>query len=358
MQPNLEKIKNLCVHATLTVKETLKRMDEVGAKILFVVNPEQKLLGSVTDGDIRRWILREGSLQEAIHSMYHSKPKYVEVGYDVATTQTMMLQNKIEALPIVDKAGILVDVLFWNDLFSGEAKHAVKSLNVPVLVMAGGRGTRLDPFTKILPKPLIPIGEKPVVEVILDSFADFGCADFYLTLNYKGKMVQSYFENSDCKHRIQYLWEEVPCGTAGSLSLAFDVIDAPHLFVSNCDILVKADYLDFFNFHLSNNNDITLIGSMQHFAVPYGVIEMKNGGALDKIVEKPEYDFLVSTGMYLIKKEVISLIPSDAPFDFPDLIGKVKQANGKVGVYPVSQQSWLDMGQWQEYRNAIKGFEK
>ncbi len=356
-KPMNGKLEKFLVSNKSTVKEAIKRMDDTGEKILFAVDANDKLCGAITDGDIRRWILKEGSISENIARMYNASPQMVHEHYDEKSVRKMMISKRIGGLPVVDKNHHVVDIIFATDLLSGHLRKRKSNLNVPVLVMAGGKGTRLDPFTKILPKPLIPLGDKPIVEVIMDRFAEFGCHDFYLTVNYKGKMIQSYFDNSDCKHNIHYVWEDVPYGTGGSIRLAAPKIKAPHIFISNCDIMIKGDYNDIFNFHTSKKNDITIIGSMQHVSVPYGVLEMRNGGILHDIIEKPEYDLLVNTGFYLIKREVIKLIPKNTKFDFTDLIKKVKQQGGNVGIYPVSQQSWVDIGQWQEYHNAIKALE-
>lgn len=353
-----DNIELLLVKDDVVIKEALKRMGEAGEKILFVVDGDHKLLGTITDGDIRRWILGEGSLLANVGQLYNRSPKYVKIGYDISLARKVMIDEKIEALPVVNEAHKLVDMLLWNNIFAGDVRPKRSKLTLPVLVMAGGKGTRMDPFTRILPKPLIPLGDKPIIEIILDSFSSYGCDDFYLTLNYKGKMIQSYFDNAECKYNIKFIWEDKPCGTAGGIKLAADDIDAPNIFVSNCDILVKADYNDICNFHKEKGNDITIVGSMKYFTVPYGVLALKNGGTLSEITEKPEYDFLVNTGMYIIKKNIVEYIPADTVFDFPELIRKVKAAGGKIGVYPIGQHAWIDVGQWQEYHTAIKEFER
>lgn len=356
--PFSRKIENLRIRKTLSVKQALKQMGVGGEKILFVVDDGNRLLGTLTDGDIRRWILKEGNLGDPVCGLYQRSPVALGPQYDLAQVKEIMIREKIEVIPVTDENGILIDSLFWSDIFSEQPRGPRPSLAVPVLVMAGGKGARLDPFTKILPKPLIPLGDKPIVEIVMDRFAEFGCRDFYLTVNYKGKMIQSYFENEVCPHEIHFIWEEAASGTAGSLRLAKDQIDAANLFVTNCDILVTADYADIFEFHQTHQNDITVVGSVQHFEVPYGVIEMKNGGLLQKIIEKPEYDFLVNTGFYVIKKSVIDLIPTAGVFDFTDLIAKVKEEGGRVGVYPVGQDSWMDIGQWADYKKALKKLER
>ncbi|OGK95282.1 MAG: hypothetical protein A2X36_02330 [Elusimicrobia bacterium GWA2_69_24] len=351
-------VAKLLVQEHLPVREALKQMDLAGAKILFVVDERQRLRGALTDGDIRRWILGEGSLHEPVDRVCNRQPKAVRKGTDSAAIRELMLHQKIEAVPVLDQDDAVLDVLLWTDVFSGESAPAQPGLGLPVVVMAGGRGTRLEPFTKILPKPLIPVGDKPIIELIMDRFAEHGCREFYLTLNYKGKMIQSYFDHADCPHSVKFVWEDEFLGTAGSLRLTAPLIEAPHLFVSNCDILILADYADIYSFHLQRGNDVTVVGSMQHVSVPFGVLQVKNGGYLDAIVEKPEFDFLANTGMYLLRAGVIDLIPPDTKTDFPELLARVKATGGKVGVYPVSAQSWTDIGQWQEYRTALKKLEQ
>lgn len=350
-------IKKYCVSEHVTIKDALKQIGVAAVKMVFIVDTQDKLVGSVSDGDVRRWLLNGESLTENVSRIYNHYPKTVTEPYDVQDIKQLMLKYRIEVIPVV-KNDILVDVLLWSDVFSGMAHHHEAKLNVPVLVMAGGKGTRMDPFTRILPKPLIPLGDKPIIEIILDNFSSFGCSDFLVTLNYKGKMIQSFFDSAESSYPIRFFWEEKPCGTAGGIRLAKEAIAADDFFVSNCDVLVKADYNDIYHFHTENNNDITIVGSMKHFTIPYGVLELKNGGVLQNIIEKPEYDFLVNTGMYVIRKKVIDAIPENEKFDFPQLIEKVQQLGGKVGVYPIGQHAWIDIGQWQEYHEAIKSFEK
>ena len=341
------------ISSDITIKEALKKIGDVGERILFVADDTRRLLGTVTDGDVRRWILKEGTLNERVEKIYNRTPTYVSEGYDAVWVKRMMLKTKIAVLPVVDTGNRLINVLFWSDIFSEEFNPEVQRLRIPILVMAGGKGERLDPFTKILPKPLVPVGEKPIVEHILKQFSKYGCDEFYMTVNYKGKMIQSYFDNADSDYKIKYIWEDKPLGTAGGIGLACKIIDAPQFFVSNCDIVIKADYADILRHHEENDNMVTIVGSMKHFTIPYGVLAVKNGGVLEEISEKPEYDYLVSTGLYLIHRNIAELIPPGVKFDFTDLITKVKTFGGKVGVYPISQHSWADVGQWKEYRKLM-----
>lgn len=351
-----EKLKKLLVPESISIKQALRKMDEGGEKILFVMDDLQKLKGTLTDGDIRRWLIHEGALEELISEITRKNPKTLTQQDGIEKAREIMIEAKVEVLPVIDSNGRLLDAYFWNDIF-GESHHTSQTkIEAPVFIMAGGKGVRLDPFTKILPKPLIPLGEKPIVEVIMDHFARYGCRSFYLTVNYKGKMIQSYFESAECGYDVHLIWEENPLGTAGGLIYAKD-LNAPSFFVTNCDVVIKADYVDIWQYHHQTNADITVVGSMRHFSVPYGVLETRNGGFLERIIEKPEYDFLVNTGLYVIRKDVLRHVPESKPFDFPDLIGMVKASGGKIQVYPISQKSWLDAGEWQEYRNTLKELE-
>lgn len=219
--------------------------------------------------------------------------------------------------------------------------------------MAGGKGARLDPFTRILPKPLIPFGNDPVIKVIMDEFGKFGMNDFYISLNDKGRMVKAYFHDHDMDYRIEYIEEDKPLGTAGALKCLDGKMDGT-FFVSNCDIIIQADYVSIFDFHKKGSYDLTLVGSMQQYTIPYGICDIDNGGVLKGIREKPEYDFLVNTGLYLLEPAIPQYIPENEYFDMTDLIKKIQDNGLKVGVFPISEKSWIDVGQWAEYKNTIK----
>ncbi|MGB3058012.1 MAG: sugar phosphate nucleotidyltransferase [Candidatus Omnitrophota bacterium] len=346
-----QRINEIQVAEAETVKAAMKQMDRVGLKILFVVDSEKKFKGTITDGDFRRWILKGNSIDTDISEVFQRNPIVFREKYDEEKVKEILVKERIEAVPIVDKTGKLVDVLFWEDLFGEKCRITTKKLDAPVVIMAGGMGARFSTVTKILPKPLIPFGEKPVAEVIMDNFAIFGCRKFFLLLGYKGGMIQSYFDNADMGYCLVYKFEDKPSGTAGALRLLKDELVADSFFVSNCDIVIKADYADIYDFHIKNRCDITIVSAMRHFVVPYGVMEMTAGGDMKALTEKPEYDFLVNTGMYLVNKNVLSLVSDEGEFHFTDLIRKAQESKGKVSLYPVSEKSWFDIGQphlWEE----------
>ena len=350
-------LKHVQIGEDMSIKEAMRQMDSTAFKILFVVDKHDRFLGTVTDGDFRRWILSQGSLEDAVVRVCNkSSIVFSSDKYDISTVEKILIENRIEAVPLVDENRYIVDVLFWEDLFGGDFVKQKRKLNVPVAIMAGGMGTRFSTVTKILPKPLIPFGEKPIVEVIMDNFADFGCKNFYLLLGYKAAMIQSYFENSTSGYFPVYKLESEPGGTAGALRLLDGESLGEVFFVSNCDIIIKADYADIYDFHVANRHDITVVTAMRHFVIPYGVMETTTGGSLKVITEKPEYDFLVNTGMYVVNREVLSLIPKKDKFHFTDLLKKAQKNNRKVGVYPVSEKSWFDIGQPELWETSTSDF--
>jgi len=349
-------INDLKVDKKISIKEAMKQLGETSEGILFVVDSKNRLFGSLTSGDIRRWILSKGSIKDHVSEACNKKSMYVEDGsYNIETVKEAVISNRLEAVPVLDDKRLIIDILFRNDLFDKRHKQQKKKVSLPVVIMAGGRGERMDPFTKILPKPLIPLGEKPAVELVMDHFHENGCADFFLTLGYKGEMVKSYFDNSKISYKIKYIWEKKPLGTAGALKLLHNQLPQT-FFVSNCDIIIKADYSDIYNFHVNNKNVITIIASLKHFVIPYGIIELSHKN-LKKITEKPEYEFLVNTGMYLIENKAVELIPRSKRFDMTDLIKKAKNKKQKVGIYPISEKAWMDIGEWEKYKETIKKFE-
>jgi len=244
----------------------------------------------------------------------------------------------------------------WAKAFGNNRKSENQELDAPVVIMAGGRGTRLEPFTKVLPKPLIPVGDKTVIDHILDKFRAYGVCEFYLTIHHMSKILRAYFEEKNPDYSIDFTEETEPRGTAGSLKLLKDRLNKP-FFVSNCDIIIQADYSDIYSFHTNNGYDITLVASARQFNIPYGICVLNVSGSLERIQEKPNYNLLVNTGLYVLNPDVINLVPDDGLFHITHLMDKVKENNGIIGVYPVSEKAWVDVGQWAEYRKVLKVIE-
>jgi dTDP-glucose pyrophosphorylase len=353
----MKKAERALIKADLSIRKTLKLMDESGETTLFVIDISGKLLGVTTNGDIRRWILKNGSLNEVISNAMSRKPVTLREGYspqELENAKKIMALKGIESIPVVNRDIRVVSIIRWRDFFKVKfGRH--KPINAPVIIMAGGEGERLSPFTKVLPKPLIPIGEKPIIELIMEQFEEYGCKKFYLSINYKSNLIKAYFSDLKHNYEIKYVMEQKPLGTVGSLHLLKNKIKST-FFINNCDILIKADYTDISKFHKENKNKITLVSSMKHYTIPYGVCEIANGGALKAIKEKPEYDFFVNTGMYVMEPEVLNDIPENKHYNITDLIKKYMERHQKIGVYPVSEKSWIDIGQWEELQKTLMEF--
>lgn len=352
----MKELKALLINPDLSIRKTLERMDGSGAGILFVVAKDNVLRGVVTDGDLRRWILKGKSLAEPISRAMHDNPVVLKAGHTSSEARDLMLLHRIECVPVVDGQKRVLSTVRWTDFFE-KNKSDVKKENIPVIIMAGGEGQRLAPLTHILPKPLVPIGEKPIIDLIIDRFVAYGSHDFYLSLNYKSLIIKAYFQEKGQQktHTLRYLEEKKPLGTAGSLGLPGAMMEKT-FWVSNCDILIDADFSDVLRVHRKDKNAITLIGSIKHYTIPYGVCKLGTNGELDKINEKPEYDFLVNTGVYVIEPTVLRYIPKNKAFDFTDLINVALKKGEKIGVYPVSEKSWMDMGEIEELKKMSRQF--
>lgn len=348
--------KKFLISPGCSIKTAMKQLDLSHGKILFLIDERNKLIGSLSDGDIRRWILSGGDLESKVENACHLHPFSVTKGYDTELVKKEILDKKFSAVPILDFDGSILDILFWDEILEDSKwTPEIKVLDCDVLIMAGGQGSRLEPFTKILPKPLIPIGDKAIIELIIDKFLKFSVKHFYISIYHKAKIIKSYFEEQSPSYLIDYLEEEMQLGTIGALSLLKGKLNKP-LIVANCDVLIDIDYAEFLEFHQNNKFDISIIASVVHHKIPYGICEIENGGILTKLIEKPEYSFLVSTGMYIINPNLIDLIPQNTFYHVTEFIDKVQSQGGKIGVFPISANSWVDTGEWHEYKKTLERF--
>ena len=347
-------MESLLIDPNATIKSALEKLNLASEKCLMIVGNNNKLLGTITDGDLRKSILKGLSFNESIISIYNSNPTYVlEDSYNETDIRSIFLEKKFDLIPVINRDGIVVNYVAWKEVFEDEESKHMRSLDVPVVIMSGGKGTRLEPFTKVLPKPLVPIHEKPIIEHIIERFTDVGVNQFVLTINYKARIMKAFFEELNPDYTVDFIIEKEPLGTAGSLKFLEEKFDSPFL-VTNCDIIIKTDYPKLYEFHQKNNYDITLVASMKNFTIPYGTCELTGEGYLKHINEKPEYDFLVNTGLYVLNPDVLSIIPEGKLYHITHLIEDIKNQGKRVGVYPISDDAWIDVGQWAEYQNAVE----
>ena len=336
-----------------SIRDAIRKMDEGGIGFISVVEKNDIVKGIVTDGDFRRAVLNGIQLSEKVSKIYNLDFIRLNEDYSKTEAENVFRNTKVKHIPII-KTGKLLNILTEDDFFEikNDYINVKDRIDLPVVIMAGGMGTRLDPLTRILPKALIPIDNKAMIEVIMDEYAKFGMKKFYISINHKGKMIRAYFEDHESDYSFKYITEVKPLGTAGALKFLKGKINTP-FFVSNCDIIIKDDYIKIYDFHKNGEYALTLVASMQNHVIPYGVCEIENGGDLKSIIEKPQYDFLVNAGMYLLETSVLTFIPENEFFHITHLIEKLQEEGLKIGVYPVSEKSWIDVGQWREYNENL-----
>lgn len=347
-----ERISRRVIDSHKTIIQTMELMDDEFAKSLLVFEGDM-FLGMITNGDLQRAIIANKPFDTAIGTIVdNTKKKYASTEDQEEVIKAWMLEVRAEMMPVIDPSGRLVKVIFWNDLFDEPQKDNRKTINLPVVIMAGGKGTRLKPLTNIIPKPLIPIGEKTILEEIMDRFEGIGCHKFYMSVNYKSDMMRFYLDQLEHKYDVDFFKEDKPLGTIGSVSLLKGKIDSP-FFVSNCDIVIDQDMRDVYDYHCENHNDLTIVTAVKSFRIPYGVIETGEDGLMTTLKEKPELTYMINTGVYILNPECIDEIPEGEFFHITQLMEKIKIRCGRVGCFPVSEHAWSDMGEWSEYLKMI-----
>ena len=347
----IDKITNRVIAPTTSLLETMKVMDEIMVKTLFVLQGEQ-FEGIVTLGDIQRAIINNVALKEPVSHILDKNKIYGHILEGDESIKEKMRKMRAEVMPILDGNGELVDVWFWNDLFKKTELTQREKIDLPVVIMAGGKGTRLKPITNVIPKPLVPIGDKTILETILDQFEEIGCTKFYMSVNYKADIMKYYLHQLDHQYDIEFFQEDKPLGTIGSVSLLKGKITTP-FFVSNCDSINEQDYRDVYDYHVNNHNDLTIVTMVKSFKIPYGVIETGEDGLMVALSEKPELTYQVNTGVYILNPSCIDEIPEGEFFHITHLMERIKSRGGRVGCFPVSEHAWKDMGEWPEYLKMI-----
>jgi len=351
MMQIVNRLGNSIVSLDNTLLEAMKLMDEVGVKTLFVLK-ENHFEGIITLGDIQRAIIKNIALNEPVSRILDRNKVYGYVSEGDESIKEKMRKMRAEVMPILDEKGELVDVWFWNDLFKKTELSQREKIDLPVVIMAGGKGTRLKPITNVIPKPLVPVGDKTILEVIMDQFESIGCHKFYMSVNYKADMMKYYLSQLDHKYDVEFFMEDKPLGTIGSVSLLKGKITTP-FFVSNCDSINEQDYRDVWDYHVNNHNDMTIVTMVKSFKIPYGVIETGEDGLMVSLSEKPELTYQVNTGVYILNSSCIEEIPEGEFFHITHLMEKIKARGGRVGCFPVSEHAWKDMGEWPEYLKMI-----
>lgn len=350
---NCEKTK---ISGAATLRDAIASLNNSASGIALVVQDDGRLIGVVTDGDIRRGILKGQSLDEPVSGICNRSPRYLRDGESCARAEELCLKHVVRRIPVLDADDRPVGLYYIEDFVeAGGAVARVEPKSNPVVIMAGGKGTRLDPFTRILPKPLIPIGNKAAIEVILDRFHAAGFGRFLLSVNYRKEFIKTYFtELHPLPYALHFVEEDQPLGTIGALGLMKAMLQETFI-VTNCDMLLEPNWAEVLRFHKDRRFAITVLGGLRSIEVPYGVIEVEKE-MFKGIREKPQYNHLVNLGVYVCEPNVPELIGANERLDATALLDRARDAGLRVGVHPILN-NWHDIGQWEEYRSLLRHLE-
>ncbi|WMN10914.1 nucleotidyltransferase family protein [Marivirga salinae] len=330
-----------------TVKEALAKLDLLAADaILFVVDEDQKLVGSLTDGDVRRGLLKDMSINQKVVDFIQPTPKFIiKSNYNVEDLDYFRKAN-LKIIPVLNDSHQVVNVINFRFLKS--------YLPIDVIIMAGGKGTRLKPLTDKIPKPLLKVADKPIIEHNIDRLISYGIDDFWLSINYFGNQLKDYFKNGESKGvQIDYVTEDKPLGTIGAVR-AIKNLKHDTVLITNSDILTNLDYEDFYKDFIQSDADLSVVTIPYEVLIPYAVLETEKE-RVKSFKEKPTYTYYSNGGIYLIKKELLNLIPENEFYNATDLMAELIKQGKKVKSYPLIGY-WLDIGKHEDFKKAQEDF--
>ena len=339
-------MRNYRDHLILTgtlIKEALIQLTKLGPDIiLFIVDENEKLLGSITDGDVRRGLIKGISLHSSVDVLVRDIPKFIKKGEIDIKKIINYRENGYKIIPLVDSNNIVLNILNFANTNS--------FLPLDVVIMAGGRGIRLSPLTDSTPKPLLKIGNKPILEHIIDRIALFGIRDIFISINYLGNQIKDYFQNGESKNiDIKYIEEDTPLGTIGSVR-NIEKFDHDYVMITNSDLLSNINYEDFFLDFIEKDADMSIVTIPYNVNIPYAVLETNNNKIIN-FKEKPTYTYYSNAGIYLFKKSILEKIPKNTFYNATDLLEELIMNTNKVYSYPLIGY-WLDIGNPDDYAKA------
>jgi dTDP-glucose pyrophosphorylase len=345
------KIEEICLKKDKTILEAMRVIELSPARIVLVVDDNRKLIGTVTDGDVRRGLIKSIGTSGQIAEIMNCKPISLKLIHTDEQAKKIFQMKKVSQIPVLNNEGIVLDILLSDTLKQSEEKKNT------VILMAGGLGTRLGVLTKDCPKPMLKVGGKPMLEILLENLKEHGFQKFLISVNFKAEVIENHFKNGEkFGVEIQYLREKDRLGTAGSLSLFKPENNLPFL-VMNGDVLTKVDFSSFLENHQKQKTFASMCIRKYDYQIPYGVVQVEKGQII-KLEEKPNHTFFVSAGIYALNTEVLSMIPQNTYFDMPSLFSKIIEQKGlKTGVFPIHEY-WLDVGQKDDFNKAQVDFKR
>ena len=346
----MKNIENIKLRQNATIKEALEIIDSGAMQIALVVDDNDKLLGTLTDGDIRRGILMGLDLDSSIETIVFKEPAVAKISSTKEEILKIALSKKLHQIPIVDDNGIVLDLKEIEELVEPKIKTN------RVILMVGGLGTRLRPLTQDMPKPMLKVGNKPILQTIVEKFAEYGFVNITMCVNFNASIIRDYFgDGKEFGVNIDYVLEQKRMGTAGALSLLKERPSEP-FFVMNGDLLTNVNFEHIFNYHMLNKATATMCVREYDYEVPYGVVKM-NDNKIIEIAEKPVQKFFVSAGIYMLSPEILDLIPQDEFYDMPTLFEKAIAQDKNVISFPIHEY-WIDIGRLEEYQKANEEYAK
>lgn len=351
----MQNYKKIIILENQSIKKALEVLSKIKIKCLIVISQKKKVVGTITDGDIRRSLLQGKTLKTKLRDIHNKKFTYF---YDNEFNKNQIQKEfekfkNLKLIPILKKNNQISSIYSSNNFFNFLEDTKKKFNKTKVVIMAGGFGTRLAPATNVLPKPLLPIGSKTLIEIVIDKFYQQGFNNFILSVYYKKDLIKAYFKEQNNKYKLEFINEKKPLGTAGSLFFLKRYKNKSFI-VTNCDNIIDTNYYSLMTHHEKYKNDITLVGTKKKFLLPYGILESDKYHNLLKIKEKPNLSFIINSGLYVINKKVIQNLKTVKKIDMNELINQSIKKKFKVGVFSLNENSWTEVGQWKEFNKFKK----
>jgi len=343
--------KKYLIKKNASIKKALSLLNISPHRCLLVIDNNKKLLGTITDGDIRKSILKNSNLERPIITIYNNRPiKVYKDKINEHQIKKILKINKFEIIPIVNNNEILVGVYSWDQFFDITTAYSTAN-HLDIVIMAGGKGTRLAPLTSKFPKALMPVGGKPMISRIIEKYHMYGFNFFYISVHYQKRLLKSTILKQfkiNKNLNFDFINEDKPSGTIGAIAnINLNKFSDP-LIVTNCDTIISDNIEDIVNKHIKDNHDMTMLITEKTFDNPYGEVIVNNKNFLLEVKEKPKLNFLVNVGFYIINKRTLKLIPKKKYFDATDLIKKAKSKNMKIMTHKISNNSWIEIGKMTE----------
>ena len=337
-------LKNILIKGSKSLRDAMIDLNNNGIQLLLLKNSKGKLIGLLTDGDIRRYILSNGPMDISVEKI--ANKNFIKcLEHNEITLEKLFDQENISHVPVLDEEGRV------KYLATKYISKKIKKIDVPVAIVAGGQGTRLSPLTKIIPKPLIPVGEVTMIEKIMENFHNQGLSDFKIIINYKKNLIKTYLNELDHPYNIEFIEEKKIGDTAGSLAL-LKKLKGPFI-VSNCDVIANINYQSLLDWHSEKKAEMTILGVQKQVTIPYGVIKMSAKNEVEEIQEKPSFNNMIVSGIYVMSPSVLKLIPKSMIIGMDELIKKLIKKKMNLTCFPI-EDGWQDIGQFEEYKKLLE----